>query len=684
MSDDKVVLELSLDDKEYIEKLLKAKKQLQSLGDKKNTAGAAYGIDDLTKKLKDMGSPEILTRFTGNFLKMAGPISVVTGSVFALKSAFDAALEGERIKAVDAQFQQLASNIGLSASKLKSDFMGAVEGELSMTESLKLANDAMIKLGSSAKRLPEIMELAQQRSVVMGEDLTQSFSEITNALASGNERALKKLGLSVDTKKAIQDYAKDLGVTVSSLSEAGKKQAVMNAALEAGKAKFQGITQAVTPLSQSLDRLGGAFGDLTDYIKKSIAGFTGFKAVIDFVATGFRNLGDDIKIKFGNEADAATGKISALRTEIKTLETGLQGEVPKAGFFSKLLGVTDEDLAKQREVTQQMIDDKKAQIEELKKTAGAQDGGTGKTVDDSAVNTEAQREQASKFQKELISMRQARADAEIQIAANETQLIQAENEKRIAMAADLQSQIVAIELSDNTPFQKMQLIEEAQKMHSDKMVAFERDEFQRKEAMWENYQKTSTSVLEGIARAAVQEGQKQNRALTNSGEVGKKAFTDLSNLGATAFDAIGRAAVNGAGDMGKAMLGAIGTIASSWGKMMMLAAFSTWPAVQGPKLAAGAALMVLGGVLGAASSGGGGGVSASAGGSADLSSGSVVSSDRQDTAKPLMDETAMQKKQVSLVVQGNIYETDQTRQRLVELIREASDATDFRYNQIGK
>ena len=677
---EKVILELSLDDKQYVERLLKAKKQLQDLGDKKNVASAGYGIDDLTKKLKDLGAPEILTKFTGNMLKMAGPVAVVTGAVFALKSAFDAALEGERIKAVDVQFQQLASNIGLSAEKLRSDFMGAVDGELSMTQSLKLANDSMIKLGDNAKRIPEIMELAQQRSVVMGESLTQSYTELSNALASGSERALKKLGLSVDAKKAVDDYAKSIGVATSSLSDAGKKQAILNAAIDAGKAKFQGITQAVTPLSQQLDKLQAAYEDLTDYIKKAVAGMTIFKDIAEFTTRIVRNLGDDIKVKFGNEVDQATGKISQLRGEIKMLEAGIQGETPKAGFFDKLLGVDDEALARQREATKQLIEDKKSEIAELDKIASAGRGPSGEAKGGgNGVDLQAQKEQESKFNQELLAMRQARVDSEIQLAANETQLVAAENEKKRVLEEEFQAQVAQIKLSDTAPQQKMQLIEEATKTHQDKLLGFERDGLSRKETMLKNYQNGATSVMDGIARAAEASAQRQTIALTNSSKAGQMAFDSLGKIGFAAFDALGRGAATGANEIGKAMLSTIGSIASNYGQMMMLASLFPFNPLT---FAAGAALVALGGFLGGAAGGGGAQASAAAPAGEDRGPMATPEINRREEERPMVEEAA-QKKTVNLVVQGNIYETDQTRQRLVELIREASDATDFRYDQIG-
>ena len=49
--------------------------------------------------------------------------------------------------------------------------------------------------------------------------------------------------------------------------------------------------------------------------------------------------------------------------------------------------------------------------------------------------------------------------------------------------------------------------------------------------------------------------------------------------------------------------------------------------------------------------------------------------------KPQLDET--KKKSVTIQVQGNYFETEQSRMRILEMTREATDATDFKYQQIG-
>ena len=47
-------------------------------------------------------------------------------------------------------------------------------------------------------------------------------------------------------------------------------------------------------------------------------------------------------------------------------------------------------------------------------------------------------------------------------------------------------------------------------------------------------------------------------------------------------------------------------------------------------------------------------------------------------------DNQQQKKVVTLSVQGNYFETEQTKSRLIDLIREGTDATDFKYVQIGQ
>jgi len=111
----------------------------------------------------------------------------------------------------------------------------------------------------------------------------------------------------------------------------------------------------------------------------------------------------------------------------------------------------------------------------------------------------------------------------------------------------------------------------------------------------------------------------------------------------------------------------------------LILASSIWP--PNPLgLAAGGGLLALSGLLrsmagGKASSSGGTIPTGSLNGSGiDVASGS---------ASPNAAQFQSPRRQATIQVMGNYFETEQTRTRLMEMMREATDYTDFKYVQIG-
>ena len=98
----------------------------------------------------------------------------------------------------------------------------------------------------------------------------------------------------------------------------------------------------------------------------------------------------------------------------------------------------------------------------------------------------------------------------------------------------------------------------------------------------------------------------------------------------------------------------------------------------GVKVAEGGALLALSGLIRGLAGGGGGGGSSSSGGGGGAGSAPGPATGLE---KPHLDET--QKKSVTIQVQGNYFETEQTKTRITEMIRETSDATDYKFQQIG-
>jgi len=77
--------------------------------------------------------------------------------------------------------------------------------------------------------------IAQNASIVTGKSFADVSGAITKAIATGNAAALKRAGLYVDSKKALADYAAQIGKTTDELTSQEKQQAILNAVTKTGQ-----------------------------------------------------------------------------------------------------------------------------------------------------------------------------------------------------------------------------------------------------------------------------------------------------------------------------------------------------------------------------------------------------------------------------------------------------------------
>lgn len=161
--------------------------------------------------------------------------------------------------------------------------------------------------------------------------------------------------------------------------------------------------------------------------------------------------------------------------------------------------------------------------------------------------------------------------------------------------------------------------------------------------------------------------------------LGKTISGTLVNGFTNAFAAMGKALVTGQnafGEFGKQVLSTIGAIAIQIGGFLILAGlgFSVIPGFQASAgaIVAGAALVVLGGVLQALGAGGSTPAAPSSGGAGSVSTGGVTNS------SPMMEQTpeaerAKAQTGVQVVVQGNIFDSRETGLQIAQIINDSFD-----------
>lgn len=275
-------------------------------------------------------------------------------------------------------------------------------------------------------------------------------------------------------------------------------------------------------------------------------------------------------------------------------------------------------------------------------------------------------------------------------------------DQRLKLEQELQLQIAAIRQNATLSAQQ----QEQQVVAAEQQAAQKR--IQLEEQVAAQKQKIGANALkqEGLMKQISLQGyQTQSQSMIamwgNTHQLMTSFSQNFANNAGQAFQDLGAGTKTVAQAMKAALLGAIADEAIARGMVMM--AMSIFP--PNPLgFAAGAALVALGGFLKSQAGGhsklNAGAAGAGAGGLAQVETpkvelepikqnkntfGSSEPNTFQATpaAQAEVQQQELKRRSVTLVVNGNIFETDQTRQRLMDLIRQETDATDFKYQQVG-
>lgn len=614
----------------------------------------------------------------------------VAAAAGAVKLAFDAALEGEKIQLIEKQFESLAESVGVNAGRLRESLVQASAGLVNDTDLLKMASQAMVQMGQETEKLPQLMQLAQKATAAFGGTLNENMETLVHAVSNGNTRMLKQLGIIIDSEKAQRDYARALGKSTDMLSEQEKRQATLNAVLTQGGERFKNVPSQVDTLGASWQRLQVAISQAIDGIHVSLSQRLAptFKAVIDSMTSGVNSISARFLSFFGGESQRAAAntqllgeKIERLTREIRAYEEAGQGFIN--GTLRMKSSLADQkaveqaraELAKYRQ-EMELAQESARKLESQKRQAAMSEQKPAAARDESAelaqkaklAELEAKRseaelkriEYAQKFAGDLVTfdaMEEMRRERAIQQMNAEIEAIRAK--------AALTNDVEAAQIREDEIRQQFAERETERQLKLDQLKT---EGLQRQLEL-------SQTTSQGIASAFKLGAAQSSIDLNSFAATGRRVFSSFQNQSVSALQAWG-AGTKTASEAAKGFIfGMLADEAEARGKLMMLASiFPFNPA----GFAAGAGLVALSGFLRAQAGGAGAGMAGGGVGGGGVGGGAPV----QDNTAQVQQQEAP-RKQVTLQVMGNIYETEQTRTRLLEMIREATDATDFKYQQVG-
>ncbi len=651
MAENRIPFVLDLDGKEFEERLEKIFGKVEGLGDALKTIGVMGGV--------------------------------LAASYLAFKTALDLTFEAEQLKSMNAQFEILSKQAGIVGSAFKEALDKAAGGLISDNDLIQIANKSLAEFGSNAERLPEMMELARKAAVIFGGDTAQAFETMSHAVATGSTRALKNFGIVVDSERAYRDFAAANGVAANALSESGRQQAIMNEVLSQGKTKLGSVDVSLKGATDSWTILKNTIGDIKEVIALAFDKTIGpsvrraLMDLADFAKTS-KNL---LESSLGTGAVKAAADVALLEGRIAKLQKPLD-ELDKKGsaFIDGTLRMASESafvepLRARLEAMKSELEKAKGKLEQENKkvdgpgkTEGETKGGGGNDLADSKQQAKNQ----AAFQKELANLDMQRINSALSTAQSVEEVDRLFAESRVAIADQTEAKIAEIKNRDNLDKeQKNLLIAAAEEEKVQKLIELDQRLNDARNESLDNHLRQATKTSDGIARSFSSGSRKASLEMNQFGNSGARVFQSFQNHAVDSLQAWGAGTKTASEAARGFILGMLADEALARGTVMLMS--SVWPP-NPVGLAGGAALIAFAGFL-KSQAGGSGGGSASGGSGGASSAGGVAASAMAE--RPSVKESEAPKKMVTIQIHGNYFETEESRRRLAEMVREHSDATDF-------
>jgi hypothetical protein len=690
MADQKVKFVLDLDVKEFTEKGLQAKGVIEKIADKEGLSELVEGLVHTTAVL-----------------------GTVAAAAWAFKEAIDLTLEAEQIKRVENQFQTLANTAGISGKELKEGLESASGGLVTTGELLESANKSIVAMGSQAQRLPEVMEVARKATAVFGGDLKQNFESLSTAMANGNARMLKQYGIIVDTEKAVKEFAKTHNLAANEVSEMGRKQAIMNAALEQAKKAYQGVDDDLNTSKNTILLLKNTLSETAEVFTLAFEKTFGptvrnFLVTVKDMAVQARRyltgeFGEGLE-KNKIQIEDTESQLTSLKNQLFELQTFNEGE----GFFERLFKGKKEDritkINADIEQTTKKLEDLKRENDALAEQEDSKSGRgpAGADPSEDIARKEVMLANETKFQAQMLALKKQMFDYESQNIQNLDDLDALSKERQFFLEQEHAQKVAELKANENlNNSQRMALLDMENKRYQASARAEEQKTAQLRMQLLDQYVKNSTSAFQGIGRAFQVMAMKNKAAMSDFGKRGEEITSSFQMHSTYAFQKMGQDMVEGkniaeaAADAMKGFfLNMIADRAIAEGSMLLLSGI--WP--PNPlALGAGAGLVALGGALRTLAGGSAGKIAGATGGGPGVSGGYGVATEPKEAAEArglpdpttseqgMPDMAANQRTQrtVNVQIAGNYFDTDTSRRQLMEMIRQETDATDFRYDRIG-
>lgn len=202
----------------------------------------------------------------------------------------EVATNGIRLAPIVTSFERLTASIGETADAMLGSVRTATRGLITDLDIMAASNKAiLLGLPVTAQEMGVLGTAAVALGRAMKQDAGKSLDDLITALGRSSPLILDNLGLTVKVGEANELYARQVGKAASELTDAEKKLAFYNAAMDAAKEKVEALGGIQLTLADHVVRAKNSLTNFTDALGVAIARSPVVTAAFGAVADALEN-----------------------------------------------------------------------------------------------------------------------------------------------------------------------------------------------------------------------------------------------------------------------------------------------------------------------------------------------------------------------------------------------------------
>jgi len=233
---------------------------------------------------------ELASSFKQNWFAMT---TVMTAAALVARQAWISIEGGTRSQQIEDGFMGIARGAGIAGEQLKKSLESA-SAYTAEFSNIASSVSALIRNNISQGQIVQLMQVARAEARKTGEDVQSAFNQISSAVTSGFTRSMRTAyGINIDATVAIENYARQTGLTKNQVEQFYKSQAIANEILKKTKSDLNALGTGALTNYEKVQQLNTAIRNFLDGL--GIIIYTVFSTVANAVKIVVANLISDIE-----------------------------------------------------------------------------------------------------------------------------------------------------------------------------------------------------------------------------------------------------------------------------------------------------------------------------------------------------------------------------------------------------